>query len=99
MGRYFVARKAGIPPASRQPNGLFRSRGPSDRPFRGTGRSDYNPAKRSRHDLFKTLLAAGRPLRRGECSDAYFNDERNARSVKNRFSVVPCPAADESLTL
>ena len=34
-----------------------------------------NPAKRSRHDVTKLLLAAGQPLRCGGCSDVYFDDE------------------------
>jgi hypothetical protein len=57
------------------------------------------PAKRLRHDKPKTLLAAGRPLRRGEGTHVYFDDVRRARGVQDRFSFVPCSAADECCTL
>lgn len=39
------------------------------------------PAKRLRHGTFKVLLATSRPLRRGDCTDVYFNHIRSARSV------------------
>jgi hypothetical protein len=39
------------------------------------------PAKRLHHGIFKVLLAASQPLRRGECSDVYFNDKQSARSA------------------
>jgi hypothetical protein len=81
MGRYFVALRIGVQPTSRQPKGLSRSRGPQIARFEVPAGMITIPAKRSRHDLSKTLLAAGRPLRRGECSNVYLDDLRSARSV------------------
>jgi hypothetical protein len=51
------------------------------------------PAKCLRHDVSKTLLAAGRPLRRGRCTNVYLNDVRSAGSASDRVSLVPCSIA------
>lgn len=81
MGRYFVAPKIEIQPASSQPNGLFRSRAPQFARFKVPEGMLTIPAEQSRHSVFKTPLAADRPLRRVASSDVYFDDERSARSV------------------
>lgn len=83
MDRYFVALKLGFSPpaASRQPNGLFRLRGPHLARFEIPAGMITTPAKYSRHDVPETLPTACRPLRRGEHSDVYFDDVGSARSV------------------
>jgi hypothetical protein len=76
-----------------QPNGLSRSRGSSARPLRGTSSNNYHPCKAFTIWRSKTLLAAGRPLRRGELTNDYFNDVRSSGSVYDRISLVTHSAA------
>jgi hypothetical protein len=65
-----------------QPSGLADGR--ADLDFRRrkvpAGMSTI-PVKRLQHGISKVLLAASQPLRRGECSDVYFNDKQSARSA------------------
>jgi hypothetical protein len=57
------------------------------------------PAKRLQYGVSKTLLPAGRPLRRGELTNDYFNGVRSSDSVYDRISLVTCSVAYRSCPL